>query len=147
MQIGVSSYSFSRLVRSGEMAQIDVIAKAKEIGFDVIEFSSIAVPEGKDLPAFAAELRAEADRVGIDIVNYTIGADFLKGSGGDLAAEIERVKCGASYIVVESYRSEQEKANLLCWQNTCECIFTPAEWEWVLKRFGYTGDHSFVFFE
>jgi len=92
MQIGVSSYSFVRLVRSGAIAQIDVIAKAKEIGFDAIEFSTIAVPEGKSLPVFAGELRAESERVGLPIVNYTIGADFLRGSGGDLQAEIERVK-------------------------------------------------------
>lgn len=92
MKIGVSSYSFIRLVTSGQMEQKAVIAKTKEIGFDVIEFSKIIVPEGKTLPAYAAELRAEADQVGIDIVNYTIGADFLKGSGGDLQAEIERVK-------------------------------------------------------
>lgn len=92
MKIGVSSYSFSRLVRSGELAQIDVIKKAKEIGFDVIEFSAISVPEGENLPDYAKKLREEADKVGIDIVNYTIGADFLKGSNGDLKAEIARVK-------------------------------------------------------
>ena len=92
MRIGVSSYSFSRLVRSGAMKQIEIIAKAREIGFDAIEFSTIAVPEGKTLPDFAKALRAEAARVGIDIVNYTIGADFLKGSNGDLQAEIARVQ-------------------------------------------------------
>ena len=92
MKIGVSAYSFSRLVRAGEMEQIAVIAKAKEIGFDVIEFAAIAVPEGKTLPDYAGELREEADRVGIEIANYTIGADFLKGSGGDLQAEIARVQ-------------------------------------------------------
>lgn len=92
MKIGVSSYSFSRLVRSGEMEQIAVIARAKEIGFDAIEFSTIAVPEGKTLPDYAKALREEAERVGIDLVNYTIAADFLKGSGGDLKAEIARVR-------------------------------------------------------
>ena len=92
MQIGVSSYSYSRLVKTGALKQLDVIQKAKEMGFDVIEFSTIAVPEGKTLPAFAAELKAESQRVGIPIVNYTIGADFISGSGGDLKAEIERVK-------------------------------------------------------
>ena len=50
------------------------------------------MPEGKTLPDFAAALREEAARVGIEIANYTIGADFLKGSGGDLQAEIARVK-------------------------------------------------------
>ncbi len=92
MKIGVSSYSFIRLVNSGQMDQKAVIAKTKAIGFDVIEFSKLIVPDGKTLPDYAAELRAEADSVGIDIVNYTIGADFLKGSGADLQAEIERVK-------------------------------------------------------
>ena len=92
MKIGVSSYSFSRLVRGGQMKQIEVIAKAKEMGFDVIEFSTLALPEGRTLADFAKELREEAVRVGIEIANYTIGADFLKGSGGDLKAEIERVK-------------------------------------------------------
>ena len=92
MKIGVSSYSFSRLVNAGALEQIAVIGKAKEIGFDVIEFSTIAVPAGKTLPEYAKELRAEADRQGMAIVNYTIGADFLKGSNGDLQAEIERVK-------------------------------------------------------
>ena len=92
MIIGVSSYSFSRLVRSGDMTQIEIIAAAKEIGFDVIEFSTISVPEDKTLPDFAAELREEASRVGIGIANYTIAADFLNGSGGDLQAEIARVQ-------------------------------------------------------
>lgn len=92
MKIGISSYSFSRLVSSGAMEQLDVIASAREIGFDVIEFAGIAVPEGKTLNGLAGELREEADRVGIEIVNYTIGADFLKGSGGDLQAEIARVR-------------------------------------------------------
>ncbi len=92
MQIGVSSYSFSRLVRSGAMRQLDVIAKAKELGFDVIEFSTIAVPEGESLSDYAKRLADEAARVGIPIANYTIGADFLNGSDGDLAAEIARVQ-------------------------------------------------------
>lgn len=93
MKFGVSSYSYSRLVNSGAMAQKDVIAKAKEMGFDTIEFSTIAVPEGKTLKDFAKELRDEADRVGIPISNYTIGADMLNGSKGDQEAEIARV-CG-----------------------------------------------------
>lgn len=92
MKIGVSSYSYSRLVHSGKMKQIDVIKAAKDAGFDIIEFSTIAVPDGKTLEDYAAELRAEADSVGIPIANYTIGADFVNGSGGDVDAEVERLK-------------------------------------------------------
>ncbi|NLF22165.1 MAG: sugar phosphate isomerase/epimerase [Lentisphaerae bacterium] len=92
MQIGVSSYSYSRLVRSGAMKQIEVIRAAKEGGFDVIEFSTILKPEDQTLASYAEQLREEARQVGIPIANYTIGADFLNGSNGDLKAEIERVK-------------------------------------------------------
>lgn len=61
--------------------------------------------------------------------------------------EIERVGKIYKYICVESYRNEAEKANLLYWQVTCEAFCTPAEWDWWFKQTGYTGDHSFIYFE
>lgn len=66
----------------------------------------------------------------------------------DLALrEIQRVGRGQSYLVVESYRNEDEKANLMYWQLTCEAFCTPEEWEWWFRTTGYTGDHSFIYFE
>lgn len=61
--------------------------------------------------------------------------------------EIERVGKENKYLVVESYRNEDEKANLLYWQLTCESFYTPEEWEWWFTRAGYNGDHSFIYFE
>ena len=61
--------------------------------------------------------------------------------------EIERVGKKNKYICVESYRNEVEKANLLYWQVTCEAFNTPEEWDWWFKQTGYTGDHSFIYFE
>ena len=61
--------------------------------------------------------------------------------------EIERVGRRDKYLVVESYRNEEEKANLLYWQLTCETFATPEEWQWWFDRTGYTGDHSFIYFE
>lgn len=61
--------------------------------------------------------------------------------------EIQRVGKQNRYIVAESYRNEEEKANLLYWQLTCESFYTPAEWEWWFKQCGYQGDWSFIFFE
>jgi ubiquinone/menaquinone biosynthesis C-methylase UbiE len=60
--------------------------------------------------------------------------------------EFERV-AKKKYLVVESYRNEDEKANLLYWQLTCESFCTPEEWDWWFKHTGYTGDHSFIYFE
>jgi sugar phosphate isomerase/epimerase len=92
MKIGVSSYSFYNLVSKGLMKQIDVVAKAKEMGFDIIEFSTLTLPEGETPLSFAPRLKEECDRVGIEVGNYTIGADFLTGSNGDWKAEVERLK-------------------------------------------------------
>ena len=61
--------------------------------------------------------------------------------------EIERVGKKNKYICVESYRNEVEKANLLYWQVTCEAFNTPEEWAWWFRQTGYSGDHSFIYFE
>jgi SAM-dependent methyltransferase len=60
--------------------------------------------------------------------------------------EIERVG-RQGYVMVESYRSEQEQFNLQCWALTCESFFDVDEWVWLYDRFGYTGDYEFIFFE
>jgi len=60
--------------------------------------------------------------------------------------EVARVGRRA-YIVVESYRNETEKFNLMCWNLTGECFFTPDEWRWVFATAGYAGDYEFIFFE
>ncbi len=91
MKYSVSSYSYSQLRASGAYTEIELIALAKEMGFDGIEFAEIHTPEGKDKLAYAAELKAEAERVGIEIACYCIGADFLKNKNQveDLKKEID----------------------------------------------------------
>ena len=61
-------------------------------------------------------------------------------------SEIERVGRN-KYLMVESYRSEQELFNLECWALTAEAFFDTAEWIWLLDQFGYTGDYEFIYFE
>jgi SAM-dependent methyltransferase len=61
--------------------------------------------------------------------------------------EIQRVGRKHRYVAVESYRNEEEKANLLYWQLTCESFCTPEEWDWWFKHCGYVGDWSFIYFE
>ena len=60
--------------------------------------------------------------------------------------EIERVGKKNKFIVMDSYRNEQEKVNLMYWQITCECFFTPQEWEFIFEQTGYTGDYDCVCF-
>lgn len=62
--------------------------------------------------------------------------------------EMQRVGKGSrSYFMVESFRNERERANLLYWQLTCESFHPPEEWQWIADKAGYTGDLGFIFFE
>ena len=60
--------------------------------------------------------------------------------------EIERVG-KSKYVMVESYRNEQEQFNLQCWALTAESFFDTAEWIWLYNHFGYSGDYEFIYFE
>ncbi|MBI4665253.1 MAG: class I SAM-dependent methyltransferase [Nitrospinae bacterium] len=73
---------------------------------------------------------------------HNLPVDQLAGALG----EMERVG-RRKYLVVESYRNEEELFNLQCWALTCEAFFRPEGWEWLFDRFGYTGDYEFIYFE
>ena len=51
------------------------------------------------------------------------------------------------YICIESWRNEEEKANLMYWQVTCEAFHNVNSWKWIFEDLGYSGDYSFIFFE
>jgi SAM-dependent methyltransferase len=61
-------------------------------------------------------------------------------------AEIQRVGRNA-YVMVESYRCERELFNLQCWALTAQTFLDTAEWIWLYRRFGYSGDYEFIYFE
>ena len=61
-------------------------------------------------------------------------------------AEIQRVGKQA-YVMLESYRNDNELFNLQCWALTCESFFDQEEWRWIYKKFKYTGDYEFIYFE
>ena len=80
------------MMRTQGETQLSVMAKAKEYGFDAIEFTDLTPPEGTTQAEYALQLRAEADRLGLEISGYSIGADMLAGCNGDPDAEVARVK-------------------------------------------------------
>jgi protein-L-isoaspartate(D-aspartate) O-methyltransferase len=74
---------------------------------------------------------------------HNLKVDDLEGA----LQEVERVGRNRKWICVESYRNEREKVNLLYWQLTCMSFYTPEEWVWLYRQWGYTGDYGFIFFE
>ncbi len=91
MKFSVSSYSFQKLLNEKKYTQLDLIKAAKDMGFEGIEYTDLMPPEGVSDLEYAATLRAEAEKQGMEIVNYTIGANFLSEKG--LEKEVERL-CG-----------------------------------------------------
>lgn len=82
------------------------------------------------------------------VVSVTTFHNLYIGELKDAVSEVQRVGKGNNkHIVIESYRNEREKVNLLYWQLTCRSFYTPEEWEWLLQEFGYTGDYSYIVFE
>jgi len=91
MKIGVSSYSFSKLLEAKKLTQKELIAKAKEMGFDAIEF--VDMPKFGEIDVkVAKEFKKEAMKQDISISCFTFSADFLNCEDGNYLAEIERVK-------------------------------------------------------
>lgn len=88
MKFSVSSYSYSKLVSSGDFSEIGLIGLAKEMGFDGIEFAEIHAPDGMEKLEYAKLLRAEAQKHEIEIVAYCIGANLIYNTEN----EIERLK-------------------------------------------------------
>jgi len=91
MKIGVSSYSFKSYTR-GSMPIEDVIKTAKEIGYEQIEFVEFKLPGGENIMEYAAKVRDLCKGAGLKVAAYTCGADFISGSDGDPAKEVERLK-------------------------------------------------------
>lgn len=135
---GFLLYDFTQVLPGLEVRGIDIseyaIANAKE---EVRPFLSVG--NANQLPYKTGEFDLV---ISINTLHNLYCYDLEKA-----LKEFERVGKKNRYICVESYRNEEEKANLLYWQLTCEAFNTPKEWEWWFKLCGYTGDHSYIYFE
>ena len=117
-------------------------------GLDVSTYAiENAHPEIKAMIDYGTAARLPYDDQSFDFV-FTINTlHNLHNRELDAALrEIERVG-KHKYICVEAYRDEAEKANLLYWQLTCEQFNSPDDWHWWFETTGYSGDHSFIYFE
>lgn len=135
---GFLIYDFTQVVPGVEVRGIDVSEYAIENALDGIN-DRVQVGHASKLPFADNEF---------DLVFSINTLHNLHAYDLDPALrEMQRVGKKHKYICVESYRNEEEKANLLYWQVTCEAFNTPEEWAWWFKQTGYTGDHSFIYFE
>lgn len=91
MRIGVISYSFERYMNNTGASYTDICDLAKEMGYEGIEFTplSTGVQPAESVEALARLIRRHCENIGLSIISYTIGGDFIEN---DPAAEVARLK-------------------------------------------------------
>ncbi|NOU85582.1 TIM barrel protein [Paenibacillus sp. LMG 31460] len=88
MKLGVSTYSLSRALISGEMDILGVIDWIADQGGEHVEI----VPSLVGQPELADAIREKAKSRGIEVSSYTIGANFVTDTQEAYEQEIARVK-------------------------------------------------------
>ncbi len=130
-----------------EMKQL--LPDAELVGFDISRHGIATAPEG--IRSSLVNYRAQdaypyGDKYFDLVMSMTCFHNLRLFELKTALSEVERVgKQG--YVMLESYRNEQELFNLQCWALTCESFFDTAEWIWLYNHFGYTGDYEFIYFE
>ena len=91
MKIGVSSYSFSSYIKRTKCDYLHICDKAKELGFDGIEFVNLDFPgwEFTEKPIeLAKKIKEHCDKIELPIFAYTVGANLF---AEDPDAEVKRI--------------------------------------------------------
>ena len=131
-------YEFKKIRPDLEVTGIDISKYAIKNGKEEIK-NNLKVGNAKRLPW---------ENNTFDLV-YSINTLHCLDAEGlnESLREIERVGKRNKYVCIESWRNEEEKANLLYWQVTCESFHSTKVWKWWFKKTGYSGDYSFIYFE
>lgn len=91
MKISVSSYSYSQYINAGKMDLFGAVETAKKQGYEGIEFTDLPF-EGNERLELAAALKEKAEKEGIAIVAYSVGANLYQGSPEADEKEVTRLK-------------------------------------------------------
>ncbi|MCH9000471.1 MAG: class I SAM-dependent methyltransferase, partial [Proteobacteria bacterium] len=117
---GFLLYEFTQVLPGVEVSGIDISQYALENAKEEV-LTSLRLGTAIDLPY---EDRQFDLVVSINTLHNLYNYDLRKA-----LQEIERVGKEHKHVAVDSYRTEREKVNLMYWHITCECFYTPHEWE------------------
>ena len=130
-----------------EMLQIE--PKLDIIGFDISDYAiANSKEEIKDLISVGnAEKKFPYFDKSFDLVIslgslHNLSLEELSFS----LKEITRVS-KESYIMVESYRTQEELFNFQCWALTCKTFLSSKDWLWFFNENDFKGDYEFIYFE
>lgn len=117
-------------------------------GFDISDYALKRVKKLKNLKVFKhkAEKTFPFKSNYFDLVISLATLHNLKNFDlSNSIKEIERVG-KKKYIMVESYKNDQQLFNLQCWALTCQTFLSEKEWIWLYKKLKYSGNYEFIYF-
>ncbi len=90
MRLGVSSYSFAKHMKATGANYLDICDQALAMGYEGIEFIDLdlKVQQADSLAILAGDIRNHCQDIGLPIIAYTVGADFLNRG----PEEVQRVQ-------------------------------------------------------
>jgi len=129
---GFMLYDMQRLIPGIQLAGVDVseyaIQHAKE--------------EVKDLVAVGDARKLPYEDNSFDVVISITTLHNLEVDELAVALqEVERVARNGSFITLDAYRNDEDKARMEAWNLTAKTMMHVDEWKDFFKKVGYTGDY------
>jgi ubiquinone/menaquinone biosynthesis C-methylase UbiE len=129
---GFLLHDFKELMPDCTVAGIDVSEYAVENAMPLVRpFLKIASAEKLPYPDSSFDLVISINSI------HNLPIERLKTALRD----VQRVSRTHSYITVDAWRNEEEKANLFKWVLTAETMLHVDDWKKVFDQVGYTGDY------
>ena len=129
---GFLLHDFKQLMPKASIAGIDISAYAYEHSMESVR-PFMQVGNAKDLPW-------PDHSFDLVLAINTIHNLELRECKQALR-EIQRVSRKHAYLVVDAYRSEEQRQQLLDWILTAKTFMHVDEWKLVFREVGYTGDY------
>lgn len=129
---GFMLYDFINIIPGIKVRGIDISEYAIQNAIEPVkEFVQVGDARKLDFPDKSFDL----------VISITTLHNFEEEECAIALQEIERVSKGHSFITVDAYRNEKEKALMHAWNLTAKTIMHVDEWKSFFKKVGYTGDY------